>query len=34
MQKLWFVVILAYVLIYTQQLSILWQMMTAHVIGA
>ena len=34
MQKLWFVVILAYVLISTQQLSILWQMMTAHVIGA
>ena len=26
--------ILAYVLISTQQLSILWQMMTAHVIGA
>ena len=25
--------ILAYVLISTQQLSILWQMMTAHVIG-
>ena len=34
MQKLWFVFILAYVLISTQQLSILWQMMTAHVIGA
>ena len=33
MQKLWFVFILAYVLISTQQLSILWQMMTAHVIG-
>ena len=31
MQKLWFVFILAYVLISTQQLSILWQMMTAHV---
>ena len=28
MQKLWFVFILAYVLISTQQLSILWQMMT------
>ena len=26
--------ILAYVLISTQQLSILWQMMTAHVVGA
>ena len=34
MQKLWFVFILAYVLISTQQLSILWQMMTAHVVGA
>ena len=34
MQKLWFVFILAYVLISTQQLSILWQMMTAHVTGA
>ena len=34
MQKLWFVFILAYVLISTQQISILWQMMTAHVIGA
>ena len=33
MQKLWFVFILAYVLISTQQLSILWQMMTAHVVG-
>ena len=33
MQKLWFVFILAYVLISTQQLSILWQMMTAHVTG-
>ena len=33
MQKLWFVFILAYVLISIQQLSILWQMMTAHVIG-
>ena len=30
MQKLWFVFILAYVLISTQQLSILWQMMTAR----
>ena len=34
MSKLWFVFILAYVLISTQQLSVLWQMMTAHVIGA
>ena len=34
MQRLWFVFILAHVLVSTEQLSILWQMMTAHVIGA
>ena len=34
MQKLWFVFILAYVLVSTEQLSILWQMMQQHVLGA
>ena len=34
MQKLWFVFILAYVLVSTEQLSILWQMMTARAAGA
>ena len=34
MQKLWFVFVLAYVLVTTDQLSILWQMMQRHVLGA
>ena len=34
MQKLWFVFILAYVLVSTEQLSIFWQMMQQHVLGA
>ena len=34
MQKLWFVFVLAYVLVTTEQLSILWQMMQRHVLGA
>ena len=34
MQKLWFVFILAYVLVSTEQLSILWQMMTTRAAGA
>ena len=34
MQKLWFVFILAYVLVSTEQFSILWQIMQQHVLGA
>ncbi len=34
MQKLWFVFIVVYVLVSSEQLGILWQRMTAHVFGA
>lgn len=34
MQKLWFVFIVAYVLVSSEQLGILWQRITAHVFGA